>query len=230
MFMSSNAFTNAVELFSAPIEALIVSLGKGIAEAQTALDRNSIQTQEAIDADPVLASLGLQATWYQFPRVDLEIKLAITVVEERTTPATSGPVFNDIRNIKNFLAVPRRLVAQPVSAAYQNHFNYNSQAASTITLSIVPVPPPGAGDQSIVQPGLSANEVEALALNSPAPFATILDAKNQKVPHPGRRFDVNFNAAARLWYVLQYDPADTAIKAVVVTVDDVTKSVRVISS
>jgi hypothetical protein len=42
------------------------------------------------------------------------------------------------------------------------------------------------------------------------------------------RFDVNFNAAARIWYVLQYDPADATAKAVVVSVDDVTSSVRVI--
>ena len=58
-------------------------LGKGISEAQAALDRNSIATQSAIDADPQLSSAGLQATWYQFPRVDLQLKLALTIAEQQ---------------------------------------------------------------------------------------------------------------------------------------------------
>jgi hypothetical protein len=55
----------ATEVFSAPIQGVIAALGRGIAEAQMALDRGSVQAQEEIDADPVLGSLGMQATWYQ---------------------------------------------------------------------------------------------------------------------------------------------------------------------
>src|SRR5438128_6991815 len=86
MFMADDPFKNAAEVFSAPIEGVIVALGKGIGEAQNALDLSSLKMQETIDADPSLARLGLQATWYQFPRVELQLKLALTVVEERTTP------------------------------------------------------------------------------------------------------------------------------------------------
>ena len=76
---------------------------------------------------------------------------------------------------------------------------------------------------------LSAEEVQALALKSSAGFKTVTQA-GQTVPDPKLRFDVNFNAAARTWYVLQYDPADATAKAVVVSVDDVTSAVRVIST
>ena len=82
--------------------------------------------------------------------------------------------------------------------------------------------------QSSTQPLLSPEQVRQKALDSAAPFATTtVDGK--KVPAPGLRFDVNFNAAARLWYVLQYDATNPAAKAAVVAVDDVTGVVRPIS-
>lgn len=151
--MSDQPLQDAVEVFSAPIEGVIVALGKGIAEAQAALDRNSILTQETYDSDPQLAPYGLQATWYQFPRVDLQLRLAMTVTEDRTTAAPAA-----LRRLPVALSTQLsalRLVAQPASAAYQNHFNYDAQAASTITLSIVPVPSPRAADQGTVQPHLT---------------------------------------------------------------------------
>jgi hypothetical protein len=227
--MADNPLETAVETFSAPIESVIVALGRGIAEAQAALDQNSIKTQEALDTDPVLSHFGLQATWYQFPRVDLQLKLALTVTEERTATPQAGPTaVGPIARLA--LARPVRLVAQPVSAAYQNHFNYNAQASSQITLSIVPVPPPRAADQAAIAPRLGPDEVQKAALSSSAKFATTTDPTGNPIPDPKLRFDINFNAAARAWYVLQYDPADPTAKAVVVTVDDATGSVRVISA
>src|SRR5438034_972038 len=109
----------ATEVFSAPIQGVIAALGRGVAEAQIALDRSSVLAQEEMDADPTLA------------------------------------------------------------------------------------------------------------LTSSAGFKTVTQA-GQKVPDPKLRFDVNFNSAARVWYVLQYDPADSTAKAIVVAVDDVTSVVRVI--
>jgi hypothetical protein len=226
--MADNPLTNVVEVFSAPIEGVIVALGKGIADAQSALDQNSVKTQEAIDADPVLSRQGVQATWYQFPRVDLRLKLALTVVEDNPAPA-AAPSLAPGAPIKT-LAVARRLIAQPVSAAYQNHFNYDAQASSEITLSIVPVPPPRAADQSTIPPRMTADQVQTAALASPAGFVTTTDSNGNKIPVANLRFDVNFNAAARTWFVLQYDPANPAAKVVVVAVDDVTGSVRVISA
>ena len=80
-------------------------------------------------------------------------------------------------------------------------------------------PPPRAGDSTTVPALLSEEEVRKLALDSKAGFTQ--DSK--------LRFDVNFNAASRMWHVLEYDPADPGGKAVVVSVDDQTRAVRVIS-
>ena len=218
--------TKAVEVFSAPIQGVIAALGRGIAEAQMALDRGSIQAQEEIDADPVLASLGMQATWYQLPRVELELKLAMTITEQRGGGTALTGTIGALAPTRAF-AQPLRLIAQPVSASYQNRFNYDVNAASTIKLAVVPVPAPAVGGAAVAPSRLSPEDVQALALKSSAGFKTVTQA-GQTVPDPKSRFDVNFNAAARTWYVLQYDPADSTAKAVVVAVDDVTSAVRVI--
>ena len=219
--MSDGVLTNAVETFSAPIEHLIVALGQGIADAQRALDQSSIQTQDAIDSDPTLSQLGLQATWYQFPKVDLELKLAISVAQQGAPGG--GPV---------------RLVAQPISASYQTHFNYDATAASTLSLSIVPVPAPRAGDAASAPPHLDRATVVKTALASTATdakgktvkFSTVKDNSGNTVPDPALRFDVNYNGAARLWYILQYSVATPAPTPTVVAIDDATGTVRVLST
>lgn len=226
--MATNPLQDAIEVFSAPIESVIVALGRGLSDAQRALDQNSIQTQQTIDSDPVLSQYGVQAAWYQFPRVDLELKLALSVAQVTAPAGGSSPsLASPLTAIK---AIPIRLVAQPVSANYQSQFNYDAKAASTITLSLVPVPPPRAADQAVVTPRMTNAEVQQAALASPAKFATVKDPQGNAVPDPKLRFDVNFNAAARTWFVLQYDPNNPSAPSVVVAVDDATGSVGVIST
>jgi hypothetical protein len=226
--MSNGDLADAIETFSAPIEHFITALGQGIAEAQRALDLNSLQTQEVLDTDPQTAQLGLQATWYQFPRVDLELKLAISMAQSGSAPALG---FNPL-----LLRASTRIIAQPVSAAYQTHFSYDGQAASTLSLSIVPVPPPRSGAGAAIPPLMTSAQVTTAAITSaaadpngvPVKFATVQDAQGHPAPDPTLRFDVNFNGAVRLWYVLQY-PAGGATAAVV-SVDDATGFVRGISA
>ncbi|HKS95767.1 MAG TPA: hypothetical protein VJV74_06480 [Terriglobia bacterium] len=224
---SDDPLANAVETFAAPIEGLIVALGQGVAEAQRALDQNSVQTQEKIDSDPVLSQYGLQATWYQFPSVNLQLKLSLAIAEDQTSTPSSG-------TSSPSLLRRLHLVAQPVSASFQTHFNYDAQAATQINLTMVPVPPPKAADQS--PPKMTQAAVQAAALASPAPFVTVTDAHGNKTPAgaDGKGntlvFDMNFNAVARIWYVIQYAPSNAAVVPVVVAVDDATASVRVIST
>ena len=221
-----DVLANAFEVFSAPIEGVILALGKGVSQAQAELDRNSVAAQQTIDADPVLSQYGIQATWYQMPRVDLQLRLALTVAEEG--PATAQAVPHT--RLATLAPGVLRLIAQPVSAAYQNHFNYSADASSLITLSIVPVPPPRAGDPVTVLPRMTEPEALAAALASPAGFVTVVDSAGNTVPAPTLRCDVNFNAAARTWYVLQYDPGAPTAKATVAAVDDATGAVRAIGS
>ncbi len=225
--MANDFSSHVKEVFSAPIESLIIALGFSIAEAQKELDRNSIKTQEMLDTDPTLAQFGLQATWYQFPRVDLQLKMALSVVQSQAPPPTALTGVSPLTSRTALLAT--RIAAQPVSAAYQNHFNYNAEASSLITLSIVPVPPPRAADQTTLPPQLTSEAVQSKALGT-GKFKTATDGSGKNVPDAKLRFDINFNSAARLWYVLQYDPLDPNVNVVVVSIDDQTGVVRIISA
>jgi len=212
--LSTSPFENLSEIFAAPIEGIIAALGKGIADAQTELDRASAAAQDAIESDPVLSQHGVQATWYQFPRVELKLKLAVSVAQETTTTSTPA-----------LAALPvLRLVAQPVTASYQNRFNFDAQAASTVTVSLVPVPNPSGADQSAIVARMTAEQVQKVALAT-GKFATTGTAPNL-VPSPNLRFEMNFNATGRLWYVIQYSATDTTKTPVIVVIDDVTGQAR----
>jgi len=219
--MADDPLANAVETFSAPIEQLVIALGAGLAQAQFALDQNSIQTQEKIDSDPLMSQYGLQATWYQMPNVQMQLKMALAITQDQN-PAP-GPVFRP----------GLRLIAQPLSAAFQTHFSYDAQAATQIDLTIAPVPPPRVAGAGTAR--LDPKKVQAAALGSTAKFLTTKDSSGNAIPalvdaqNNALRFDINFNGAAGLWYVLQYAPSSPGVAAVVVAVDDLTASVRIIS-
>jgi hypothetical protein len=220
----------AAERFSAPLDSVIGAVVHGVASAQTAIDRSSLASQQAIDADPELAGKDLQAPWYQLARTDVQLKLAFTVAE--APPGAQAPPAPAAAPTATPVAMPimapaMRLIAQPVSAAYQNHFNFNAQASSTITLSLAPVPPPQPTSGAVVTPQLSQEEVQALALQSDAGFATQRGTKGAPLPSEALRFGIQYNPAARIHYVHQYKPGEPSA-ATVAAVDDVTRDVRVI--
>ena len=227
---TNDPLANAVETFAAPIEDLIVALGQGIAQAQQSLDQNSVQMQETIDTDPVLSQYGLQATWYQFPTVTMQLKMSLSIAQDQPQAASQAISLPIVAQINR-----TRLIAQPLSAAFQSQFNYDAQAATQVNLTLVPVPPPKSGNQVTAPPNMTAAAVQTAALASPAAFVTTTDASGNKIPattdSQGNALSliINFNATARVWYVIQFAPSNAAVSPVVVAVDDGTGSVRVIS-
>ena len=192
------------DLISAPIEHVIVALGTAIGKAQQELDRFAIDTQRQINQDPLLSENGLQATFYQIPRSELEITTAIAFEEESgTTPRAAGTPLS-----KTAL---RRVHLQPVNATYTNQFNYDVQASSKVRLTIVPVPPPAS--EAAVTPRLTNDEVVKIATPK------LTNAQNA-------RLSLNFNGQARLWFVLQYEIKDDATnRLALVVIDDDTRAI-----
>jgi hypothetical protein len=231
--MPDDPLATAVEAFSAPLESLIFALGQGLAKAQQSLDASSIQTQEAIDSDPVLSQYGLQASWYQFPTVNMQLKMSLSIAEDQTTtstPSVSQPRVSPVllqSDITRF-----RLIAQPLSASFQTQFNYDAQAATQINLTMVPVPPPKSGNSVNMPAALTQDAVLAAALASGAPFLTTKNAAGAVVDAAGNVYTtaVNFNAISRFWYVIQYAPSNSTITPIVVAVDDATKTTRILST
>ena len=207
------------DLISTPLEQLIVALGSGIGRSQAELNRHSIETQRQIDEDPVLSQYGLQATWYQIPTTQLDLKVAVAMQEHPDPQAPAAPAVpaGGIRGIGPLLAVPR-LWLQPVNALYTNRFNYDVNASSTVTLSIVAVPPPGqaaAGTPTMA-------EADVLAASLP----DLVTTGTPPAPDPALRLTVNYNAGAQAWYVVQTREVDGEMTLVrLVKIDDRTGQV-----
>jgi hypothetical protein len=235
--MPIDPFANAVETFSAPIESLIAALGQGVAQAQQALDRNSIQTQASLDTDPILSQYGLQATWYQFPTVSMQLKLSLAMAQDQS-PSQAPQALKLAPASLSFGAslIATRLVAQPLSASFQSQFNYDAQAATQINLTLVPVPPPKSSNQVGVPPRMTQAAVLAAALASPVAFIKSKDTNGNAIPAAvdvnGNTLNVliNFNSVSRIWYVIQYAPLNATVAPVVAMVDDGSGSVQAVSN
>ncbi len=93
-----------------------------------------------------------------------------------------------------------------------------------VFVSLVPVPGPHGADQSAVVPQMASAEVQSIALGT-GKFATA-GSGSTLAPDPSLRFDMNFNATSKLWYVLQYSATDASKTPVIVVIDDLTKQVR----
>jgi hypothetical protein len=211
----SDPVQRVTDMLSAPMEAVIIALGAGIAQAQRELDRFALQTQREIDEDPELAEAGLQATFYQIPRAELELTIAIALEEEQRPPA-AVPHSATTRALQPYRL--RQLQLQPVNATYKNQFNYDVNAASKLKLTIAPVPPP-ASDTGLA-PRLSATEVQKIAAGQLVP------GPNNEIPAPDTRLATNFNVQRRLWFVLQYRiTGDSTARVALVVIDDLTGAV-----
>jgi hypothetical protein len=79
------------EVLVRPLGEVLARVGEGVAQAQRAMDLNSIATQTLIDNDPVLSEYGLQATWYHMPEVTLELKMSLAMKRETKTDTSGWP-------------------------------------------------------------------------------------------------------------------------------------------
>jgi hypothetical protein len=170
----------ALEALSAPIGDLISSIGKSVADAQMALDAQTIQNFLSIysqggEAFEALKSIGYRPTWYQIPEVNAEISVALAVsgsvdaqgeARTLTQPGT--------RTLQSFASPKVTLWAAPMGASYTNKFNYDIKAASKVTFKIVPVPPSVAAEAIRVVPsvvGKKLSEARELLQRLDVPFS-----------------------------------------------------------
>lgn len=199
------------DLLSAPMEAVIIALGVGIAKAQRELDLHAIELQREINEDPVLSEYGLQATWYQIPKAELELNIAVAMEDKGDATKAPTKALSAAKALAPYRL--KQVYLQPVNATYQNQFDYNVQASSKLKLSFVPVPPPVA--EGAVAPRMFQEEV----LKAAAKY--LKDEGDTPA-----RLAVNFNGQGRLWFVLQYRVEDSDMtKLAMVVVDDDTGTV-----
>ena len=129
-------------LVSAPLPQIIEKLGVAIAQAQMALDQNSVQIAKELSETEVeignrshnLLSLGFTPTFYAFTEATVEAKLSFTMTESTEMSINVGVQAGVNAGI--FMA------AASVDVGYARKFSVSSSGTSSIAARLVSLPPP----------------------------------------------------------------------------------------
>jgi len=160
----ANDIAEITRALSAPLGEFIAAVGRGVAEAQQALDLHTLETFKAVyqsgeNAYAEFRLLGYQPTWYRIPEVTAEIYVTLSASgkeqlqmrpppagspEAGQPPARGGPALTHRpgESATSDQAGGRiQLYATPVDASYSNTYGYDIRACSQLKFRIVPVPP-----------------------------------------------------------------------------------------
>ena len=126
-------------LLEAPLPELIQRLGLAVAQAQSALDRNSIDVAKALidtrielgDNEFSLLELGFTPTFYAFTEATLEAKLTFSVQEQEEF-SIGGSVGVSVMSI----------VTATINASYTRKYSFTAEGASSIAARLVSLPAP----------------------------------------------------------------------------------------
>lgn len=149
------------ELLNVPLPDMVVKLALGIAEAQRALDENSVETAQALaettvplvlavtqtiaadgtvsftNADPVDVSLmqvGLLPTFYQFAEATIEVTMDIKTTTSSETNIKVGA--------KAKVGFAMWSASVSVDVSHNRKFGKEVRGTSRLVTRLVPVPPP----------------------------------------------------------------------------------------
>ncbi|HIE31781.1 MAG TPA: hypothetical protein EYP67_05290 [Methanosarcinales archaeon] len=115
-----------------PLGRLMQTIGSSIADAQRAMDENSIAIQKAIEQaiDNGEIEYDIQAPWYHFPEVDIELKMALSMTEKEEVDKKG--------RVRGYMPV---ILAAPLNATYKNAYNYDVRGSSQLKAKIASIPP-----------------------------------------------------------------------------------------
>lgn len=138
--MTSVAVTRA--LVSAPLPQIIERLGTAIAQAQHALDTNSVETAKALAGTEVelggksynLLTLGFTPSFYTFTEATVEAKLSFTMTESSELSVGASATVGI--NYGVFMA------AATVDVAYARKYSVTAEGVSSIAARLVSIPAP----------------------------------------------------------------------------------------
>lgn len=156
------------ELLANPLGELISSIGRGVGEAQAALDEGSLQQtleiyreDNAADRTPdqqrmiqLVREIGYQPTFYVIPETDVEAQVSLSMTLNNTT---TSPVSGQ-SNAKH------TVMATPINAGNVSRFGITANAIAKLKFKIVPVPPPAAVAEMRVVPDLKGKQMDAATI------------------------------------------------------------------
>lgn len=172
---------------AAPLGDVIAAVGRGVAEAQAALDQASLaQTlalyeSEGDSAITLLREIGYRPTFYVLPETTCEVHVSMRV------GGSSGPDGSAGTGGNGALGTARTYIT-PVDAGFANRYDYEAKAAAKLTFKIVPVPPPLALDDNRPVPNVVGRKVEdALKTLNSLGFAAVTVNSAGKVIDANKR-------------------------------------------
>ena len=132
------------QLLSAPLPQIIQQLGIAVADAQRALDENSIRTAAELATAEVtigdetynLMSLGFTPTFYAFTEATVEAKLSFSMSETQELGVSASASLG--------VNAGMVMVAASVSVSYARKFSVSSEGTSSIAARLVSLPAPEA--------------------------------------------------------------------------------------
>ncbi|MDR0788193.1 MAG: hypothetical protein LBG44_10065 [Gemmatimonadota bacterium] len=130
------------ELMNAPLPELVERLGTSIADAQFALDKNSVAIAQTLaDAEQgldlgdgygprSLLELGFTPTFYQITEATVEARVAFTLNESESFSIGASVGVNVL------------FFAASVNASYSAKYSFEASGSSQIRAKFVSIPPP----------------------------------------------------------------------------------------
>lgn len=145
------------------LKDIISGLGAGLADAQKALDMNSIAVQQEILSDPRLSAYGLNATWYTIPETTFSLKMTYSFSNDET-----DTVSGELTDNAMIVSKPKlKMNVIPSNATHSSIYKNSGVQESTLTLRFLPIPPPEGITDRVLMPnllGLTVDEaIERLA-------------------------------------------------------------------
>ena len=147
------------ELLGGPLGELISSVGRGVGEAQAALDHGALmqtldlydiskdedRSPEELNLINLVRALGYQPTFYAIPETEVEaqISLSMDIKSEQTSP------------VGGFALSKYKINATPLNAGNVNRFGLQANAMAKLKFKIVPVPPNSGVSELRVIPDLT---------------------------------------------------------------------------
>jgi hypothetical protein len=164
--MANNPADETLVTLAAPLGELIAAVGRGLGEAQRALDQSTVDTIKALykgnDANlESMRRMGYQPSWYRIPELDAEITASMSVSRRAKSVGVPGQL---------------QMYMSPVDPTYANSYDYDLQAATVIKFKVVAVPPPPrAADMKVMPPvvGMESQRAREKLADLGIPFAVL---------------------------------------------------------
>ncbi|MEM6721260.1 MAG: hypothetical protein AAF611_18175 [Bacteroidota bacterium] len=146
------------QITNAPLPMMLEKLGMSIANAQSALDANSIRLANELAAVKIdlggeeynLLSLGFAPTFYAFTEASVEMKMEFSMAESESYGGALGFSYGKSSNSNNNSnsnnsssdSTSTQMFGVSVSAHYSRKFSSSAEGSSSIAAKIVSLPAP----------------------------------------------------------------------------------------